>query len=172
MGPLSAMSSLSGKMSHLDQPRHSRFNKNQNYIGVVNRRHKVTRSAAAVNTLRKEKIHKQSDSSTERHWQTLLDNALLRRSQLAKEESSEQLWSCTNSDSDKAVCFSSSGSIDDFQVSFPSDTSETSDSSKFSSLGRVANDQWRMSFKKVFYRSRYLYYQYIVSRFVKSETSG
>jgi hypothetical protein len=158
-------------MPHLDQPRHGRSNKNQNYIGVVNQRRKVTRSGAADNTLRKEEIHRHSDSSTGRHWQTLLDNALLRRrSQLLKEELSEQQWSCTNSESDKAVYFSSSGSINDFQVSFPSDTSETSDSSKFSSLGRVANDQWKMSFKKVFYRSCYSYYQYTVSRFVKSQT--
>jgi hypothetical protein len=159
MGPLSAKFFISRKMSHLDQPRHGRRNKNQNYIAVVNQ-HKVTRSGAAVNTLRKEENHRLSDSSTGRHWQILLENALLRkRSQPPKEESSEQLWSCTNSESDKAVCFSSSGSIDDFQVSFPSDTSDTSDSSKFSSLGRVASDQWRMSFKKVFYRSCYYYYQ-------------
>ncbi|KAM0830284.1 hypothetical protein ACQ4PT_066309 [Festuca glaucescens] len=121
MGPLSAKRSLSGKMSQLRPPRHGHSNKNQNYIGAANQRCKVTRSGGAVNTLRKEEIHKQSDSSEGRHWQTLLDNALLRRS----------------------------GSMDDFQVSFPSDTSDSSDSSKFSSLGRVANDQWRMSFKKV-----------------------
>ncbi|KAK1642825.1 hypothetical protein QYE76_060630 [Lolium multiflorum] len=151
MGPLSAKRSLSGKMSQLRPLRHGHSNKNQNYIGAANQRYKVTRSGGAVNTLRKEDIHKQSDSSSEgRHWQTLLDNALLRRmSQTANEESSEQPWSCTNSESDKAVCLSSSGSMDDFHVCFPSDTSDTSDSSKFSSLGRVANDQWRMSFKKV-----------------------
>uniref|UniRef100_A0ACD5X5U5 Uncharacterized protein n=1 Tax=Avena sativa TaxID=4498 RepID=A0ACD5X5U5_AVESA len=150
MGPLSAKRSLSGKMSHLRQPRHDRSNRNQNCIVAINQRHRVKRSGGAASTLRKEEIHKHSDSSTRRHWQTLLDNALIRRrSQPPNEESSEQLWSCANSESDKAVCFSSSGSIDDFQVSFPSDTSDTSDSSKFSSLGRVANDQWRMSFKKV-----------------------
>uniref|UniRef100_A0ACD5WC01 Uncharacterized protein n=1 Tax=Avena sativa TaxID=4498 RepID=A0ACD5WC01_AVESA len=150
MGPLSAKCSLSGKMSHLRQPRHCRSDRNQNCIVAVNQRHRIKRSGGAVGTLRKEEIHKQSGSSTGRHWQTLLDNALIRRrSQPPNEESSEHLWSCTNSESDKAVCFSSSGSIDDFQVSFPSDTSDTSDSSKFSSLGRVANDQWRMSFKKV-----------------------
>lgn len=150
MGPLSGKCSLSEKMSQLRQLRHGRSNKNKNYFGAVNQKHKVTRSGGTVTTLRKDEIHKQSDSSTGRHWQTLLDNALLRRrSQPPCEESSEQLWSCTNSESDKAVCFSSSGSIDDFHVSFSSDTSDTSDCSKFSSLGRVANDQWRMSFKKV-----------------------
>ncbi|XP_047071950.1 uncharacterized protein LOC124680984 [Lolium rigidum] len=150
MGPLSVKRSLPGKMSQLSPPWRGHNNRNQNYIGAVNQRRKVTRSGGAVNTLRKEEIHKQSDSSEGRHWQTLLDNALLRRrSQTANEESSEQPWSCTNSESDKAVCLSSSGSMDDFHVCFPSDTSDTSDSSKFSSLGRVANDQWRMSFKKV-----------------------
>jgi hypothetical protein len=159
MGPLSAKRSLSGKMSQLRPLRHGHSNKNQNYIGTANQRYKVTRSGGA--TLRKEEIHKQSDSSSEgRHWQTLLDNALLRRmSQTANEESSEQPWSCTNSESDKAVCLSSSGSMDDFHVCFPSDTSDTSDSSKFSSLGRVANDQWRMSFKKVLYRTCYSSFQ-------------
>ena len=156
MGPLSAKCSLSEKMSQLRQPRHGRSNKKQTCIGVLNQRHRVTQSRGAVDTLRNEEIHKQSDSSTARHWQTLLDNALLRRkSQPPNEESSERLWSCTNSESDKAVCLSSSGSVDDLQVSFSSDTSYTSDSSKLSSLSIAANDRWRMGFKKVFYRNFY-----------------
>ncbi|CAM0877337.1 unnamed protein product [Alopecurus aequalis] len=151
MGPLSAKCPLSEKMSQLRQLRHGRSDKNQNCIGVLKQRHRLTRSGGAANTLRKEEeIHKQSDSSTGRHWKTLLDNALVRRkSQQTNEESSEQPWSCTNSESDKAVCLSSSGSVNDLQISFSSDTSYTSDSSKFSSLGTAANDRWRMSFNKV-----------------------
>ncbi|XP_037444134.1 uncharacterized protein LOC119312505 [Triticum dicoccoides] len=150
MGRASAKCSLADTMSMLRQRRFGRSYQNQNRIGALNQRHKNTQSGGAINMVKKEETYNQSDLSTGRHWQTLLDNALVRRRlQPLNEESSEQLWSCTNSESDKAICFSSGGSIDGLQVSFSSDTSDTSDNSNLSSLGAVANDQWRMSFKKV-----------------------
>ncbi|VAI24135.1 unnamed protein product [Triticum turgidum subsp. durum] len=150
MGPTSAKCSLAETMSMLRQRRFGRSYQNQNRIGALNRRHKNTQSGGAINMVKKEETYNQSDLSTGRHWQTLLDNALVRgRLQPLNEESPEQLWSCTNSESDKAICFSSGGSIDGLQVSFSSDTSDTSDNSNLSSLGTVSNDQWRMSFKKV-----------------------
>uniref|UniRef100_A0A453M994 DUF4378 domain-containing protein n=1 Tax=Aegilops tauschii subsp. strangulata TaxID=200361 RepID=A0A453M994_AEGTS len=150
MGRTSAKCSLAETMSMLRQRRFGRSYQNQNRIGALNRRHKHTQSGGAINMVKKEETYNQSDLSTGRHWQTLLDNALVRRRlQPLNAETSEQLWSCTNSESDKAICFSSGGSIDGLQVSFSSDTSDTSDNSNLSSLGTVANDQWRMSFKKV-----------------------
>ncbi|KAF7068715.1 hypothetical protein CFC21_074455 [Triticum aestivum] len=121
MGRASAKCSLADTMSMLRQRRFGRSYQNQNRIGALNRRHKNTQSGGAINMVKKEETYNESDLSTGRHWQTLLDNALVRRRlQPLNEESSEQLWSCTNSESDKAISFSS-----------------------------VANDQWRMSFKKV-----------------------
>lgn len=145
IGPLDAKCSLSEKMSLLGRTQHGRSHLNQNFMVASNQRHKIAQHVEATNILRKDIVQKQSDASTGRHWQTLLDNALVRRSlQLPNpNEESSELWSCTNSESDKAVCFSSSDSIDGLQVSFSSDTSETSDNSKLSS------DQWRMTFNKV-----------------------
>ncbi|XP_044985710.1 uncharacterized protein LOC123453019 [Hordeum vulgare subsp. vulgare] len=151
MGPASGRCSLAETMSMLRQRQFGRSHQNQNCISALNRRHRITQSEGAINIVKKEETYNQSDLSTGRHWQTLLDNALVRkRAQPPNEESSEQLWSCANSESDKAICcFSSGGSIDGLQVSFSSDTSDTSDNSNLSSLGATPNDQWRMSFKKV-----------------------
>uniref|UniRef100_A0A0D9W0S0 DUF4378 domain-containing protein n=1 Tax=Leersia perrieri TaxID=77586 RepID=A0A0D9W0S0_9ORYZ len=147
MGPKSVNYSLSEKMSLLLQRHHDR-----NYtVGALKRRHNISQSVGPINMLGKDEVHKQPTSSPGRHWQTLLDNALLRQKKLLprNEESTDQSWSSTNSESEKAMCFSSSASIDDLQASISTETSDSSDRS-MSSLC-ISNDRWKMTFKKVRY---------------------
>uniref|UniRef100_J3LU71 DUF4378 domain-containing protein n=1 Tax=Oryza brachyantha TaxID=4533 RepID=J3LU71_ORYBR len=153
MGSKSANYSLSEKMSTLLQPRHGSSHQNGKFVGALKRRHNISQSGGAINKLGKDEVHKQPPSSVQGHWQTLLDNALVRQSKLYRsepriEESTEQSWSSTNSESEKAVCFSSSGSIDDLQASVSTDTSDSSDHS-MSSLCVSVNERWKMTFKKV-----------------------
>ena len=148
----SANSSLSEKMSLLHQPRYGGNHQNQKRISALNRRHKVVNSRGTNDLLNTEKFHDQPDSSLGKHSQVLLNNALVREKQLCcsdllNQKATEELWSPAYSESEKIVCFSSGDSIDDLQVSSSSDTS---DSSNLSSLGVVANDQWKMTFKKVY----------------------
>ena len=152
MGLTRANSSLSEKMSLLRQPRYGGNHQNQKRISALNRRHKVVNSRGTNDLLNTEKFHDQPDSSLGKHSQVLLNNALVREKQLCcsdllNQKSTEELWSPAYSESEKIVCFSSGDSIDDLQVSSSSDTS---DSSNLSSLGVVANDQWKMTFKKVY----------------------
>ncbi|PAN44291.1 hypothetical protein PAHAL_9G032400 [Panicum hallii] len=152
MGLTSANSSLSEKMSLLRQPRYGGNHQNQNRISALNRRHKIVNSRGANDLLNTEKFHDRLDSSLGRHSQVLLNNALVREKQLCcsdllNQKATEELWSSAYSESEKIVCFFSGDSIDDLQVSSSSDTS---DSSNLSSLGVVANDQWKMTFKKVY----------------------
>lgn len=151
MGLASANCSLSEKMSLLRKPRHGDNHRNQNRISVLNRRHKIVNCRGAIDLLNTEMVHDQLDSSLGTHSQALLNNALVREKQLCcsdllNQKVSEELWSRTYSESEKIICFSSGDSIDGFQVSSSSDTS---DSSNLSSLGVVPNDQWKMTFKKV-----------------------
>uniref|UniRef100_A0A0E0KKS7 DUF4378 domain-containing protein n=1 Tax=Oryza punctata TaxID=4537 RepID=A0A0E0KKS7_ORYPU len=150
----SAKYSLSEKMSQLLKPPYSSSHQNGNFIiGALKRRHNIAHFGGAINKLLKNEVHKQLTPSEGRYWQTLLDNALIRpnklyRSEPHNEESTEQSWSSTNSESEKAVCFSSSGSIDDLHASVSTDTSDSSDHS-MSSLCLSVNDRWKMTFKKV-----------------------
>ncbi|EER90628.2 uncharacterized protein LOC8057371 isoform X2 [Sorghum bicolor] len=153
MGLTSTNCSLSEKMSLLRQPRHGDNHQNQNRISALNRRHKIVNPRGATDLLNKDKVHEQLNSSLERHSQALLNNALIREKQLCcsdmvNQKAPEQLWSSTYSESEKILCFSSSDSNDDLQVSSSSDTS---DSSNLSSLGVIASDQWNMTFKKGYY---------------------
>ncbi|KAL6636641.1 hypothetical protein ACP70R_024213 [Stipagrostis hirtigluma subsp. patula] len=146
----SAVCSLSDKMSLLRQ-RNGGNHQNQSRISALNRRHKIENPRGAIN-LPNILGHDQPDSSLRRHSQALLTNALVRQnplccSELPNQKAPEQLWSSMYSESEKAVCFSSCDSIDDLQVSTSSDTSENSN---LSSLGAVADDQWKMTFKKVY----------------------
>jgi hypothetical protein len=151
MGSVSANSSLSDKMSLLRQPRNYQ---NQNRIRALNRRHKIMNSKGEIDLLSKEKAHDQPDFSLGRDPKAMFDNALVRQNQLCGPEQPnqnmlEQLWSSTCSST-------SSGSIDDFQTSSSSDTS---DNSNLSSLGVIAKDQWKMTFRKVFARTcAYVFY--------------
>ncbi|KAF0911008.1 hypothetical protein E2562_005396 [Oryza meyeriana var. granulata] len=152
--PKSAKYSLSEKMSLLLKPPYGSSHQNGNFIvGASKRRHNISHFGGAISMLLKDEVHKQPVSSEGRHWQTLLDNALVRQNKLyclepCNEESTEQSWSSTNSESEKAVCFSSSGSIDDLQASVSTDTSDSSDHS-MSSLCISVNDRWKMALKKV-----------------------
>jgi hypothetical protein len=151
MGLTSTNCSLSGKMSLLRQPWHGDNHQNQNRISALNRRHKIVSPIGATDLLNKDKVHEHLNSSLERHSQALLNNALIREKQLCcldvlNQKGPEQTWSSTYSESEKILCFSSSDSIDDLQVSSSSDTSE---SSNLSSLGVIASDQWNATFKKV-----------------------
>ncbi|KAF8708593.1 hypothetical protein HU200_029968 [Digitaria exilis] len=152
MGLASANCSLSEKMSLLRQPRHGDNHRNQNRISALNRRHKIVNCRGAIDVLNTEKFHDQLDSSMGRHSQALLNNAIVREKQLCcsailNQKVSEELWSHAYSESEKIICFSSGDSIDGLQVSSSSDTS---DSSNLSSLGVAPNDQWKMTFKKVY----------------------
>ncbi|CAL4936758.1 unnamed protein product [Urochloa decumbens] len=147
----SANSSLSEKMSLLRQPRYGDNQHNQNRISVLNRRHRIVNPRRANDPLKTE-VHDQLDCSLGRHSQALLNNALIREKQqycsdVPNQKATEELWSPAYSESEKIVCFSSGDSIDDLQVSSSSDTS---DSSNLSSLDVVANNQWKMTFKKVY----------------------
>ncbi|KAL5209091.1 hypothetical protein ABZP36_004714 [Zizania latifolia] len=148
MGSKRANYSLSEKMSQLRQPRFSSSHHNGNCIGALKRHHNIAHSGGATNMLGNYEVHKQPASSAGSHCQTLLDNALVRQNKLycsePNEELTEQSWRSTNEESEKAVCFSSSDSIDDLQASVSSDTSD-----KSSSLCIAVNDQWRITFKKV-----------------------
>ncbi|KAL6893805.1 hypothetical protein ACP4OV_007903 [Aristida adscensionis] len=152
MGSLSADRSLSDKMALLRQAPNGGNHQNRSRISALNRRHKIGNSRGAINLLNIQKVHDQPNSSFGRYSQALLNNALVRQNQmcyseLPNQKGPEQLWSSTYSESEKAVCFSSADSIDDLHVSSSSDTSENS---SLSSLGVVANDQWKMTFKKVY----------------------
>ncbi|KAG8098771.1 hypothetical protein GUJ93_ZPchr0013g35085 [Zizania palustris] len=150
MGSKSANYSLSEKMSQLRQPRFSSSHHNGNCIGALKRHHNIAHSGVTTNMLGKYDVHKQLASSMGSHCQTLLDNALVRQNKLysycsePNGELTEQSWRSTNDESEKALCFSSSDSIDDLQASVSSDTSD-----KSSSLCIAVNDQWRITFKKV-----------------------
>ncbi|OEL18991.1 hypothetical protein BAE44_0019992, partial [Dichanthelium oligosanthes] len=151
MGLTSANFSLSEKMSLLRQPQHG-GNRQNHRISALNRRHKIVNSRGAIDLLNTEKVDDQLDSSLGRHSQALLNNALVREKQLCcsdvlNQKATEELWNPAYSESEKIVCFSSGDSIDDLHVSSSSDTS---DSSNLSSLGLVANDQWKMTFKKIY----------------------
>ncbi|XP_062212840.1 uncharacterized protein LOC133913650 [Phragmites australis] len=151
MGSTSPNCSLSEKMSLLHQPRNGGNHQNQNRISALNRRHKIVNPREAINLLSIERVHDQPDSSLGRHSQAMFDNALVRQNQLCcseqlNQKTPEQLWSSVSSECEKAVCFSSGDSVDDLQVSSSSDTS---DNSNLSSLG-FANDQWKMTFKKIY----------------------
>ncbi|CAN6314686.1 unnamed protein product [Urochloa humidicola] len=151
MGLTGANSSLSEKMSLLLQPRYGDDQHNQNRISVLNRRHRIVNPRRANDLLNAE-VHDQLDCSLGRHSQALLNNALVREKQqyssdVPNQKATEELWSPAYSESEKIVCFSSGDSIDDLQVSSSSDTS---DSSNLSSLGVVANNQWKITFKKVY----------------------
>ncbi|WVZ61063.1 hypothetical protein U9M48_010991 [Paspalum notatum var. saurae] len=152
MGLTSTNCSLSEKMSMLRQPRHGDSHHNQNHISALNRRYRIADCRASTDVLSKDEVRDQLDSSLGRHSQALLNNALVREKQLCcsdlfNQKEPEQPWSPAYSESEKILCFSSD-SIDDLKVSSSSDTS---DSSNFSSLGVVANDQWNMTFKKAYY---------------------
>ncbi|KAF2942040.1 uncharacterized protein [Oryza sativa Japonica Group] len=152
--PKNAKYSLSEKMSHLLKPPNSSSHQNGNFtVGALKRRHNIAHFGGAINKLLKNEVHKKATPSEGRHWQTLLDNSLIRQNKLycsepRNEESTEQSWSSTDSESEKAVCFSSSGSIADLHASVSTDTSDSSDHSMSSSCLSV-NDRWKMTFKKV-----------------------
>ncbi|RCV40215.1 hypothetical protein SETIT_9G034600v2 [Setaria italica] len=152
MGLTSANSSLSEKMSLLRQPRYGGNHQDQNCISTLNRRHKIVNPRGVNDLLNTEEVHDQLDYSLGGYSQALLNNALVREKQMycstvLNQKATEELWSPADSESEKIVCFSSGDSIDDLQVSSSSDTS---DSSNLSSLGAVANNQWKMTFKKVY----------------------
>ncbi|GJM97071.1 hypothetical protein PR202_ga13969 [Eleusine coracana subsp. coracana] len=144
MGSASANSSLSEKMSLLRELQNCGNYQSRNRISALNRRHKIV-NAKEINLLSKEKVHDQPDFSLGRQSKAMLDNAFVRQNQLCFSESLnqktlEQSWSST--------CSSTSGdSIDDLQVS---SSSVASDNSNLSSLGVIAKDQWKMTFKKVY----------------------
>jgi hypothetical protein len=147
----SANGSLSEKMSLLRQPRYGGNHQGQNCISALNRRHRIVNPRGVNDLLNTEEDHDHLDCSFSEQSQALLNNALVREKQLhcpdvLNEKATEELWSPADSESEKIVCFSSGDSIDDLQVSSSSDTS---DSSNLSSLGAVANNQWKMTFKKV-----------------------
>lgn len=152
--PKSAKYSLSEKMSHLLKPPYSSSHQNGNStVGALKTRHNIAHFGGAINKLLKHEVHRQPTPSEGRHWQTLMDNALIRHNKLycsepRNEESTEQSWSSTDSESEKAVCFSSSGSIADLHASVSTDTSDSSDHS-MSSLCLSVNDRWKMTFQKV-----------------------
>ncbi|TVU44383.1 hypothetical protein EJB05_03820, partial [Eragrostis curvula] len=142
---VSANISLSEKMSLLHRQQDGGNHQSRNRISALNRRHRIVNSRGENDLSSKEKVHGQPEFSLGRYSQALFDNGLVRQNQRCcsealNQKTFEQLWSST--------CSSTSGdSIDDFQISSSSDTS---DNSNLSSLGVIAKDQWKMTFKKVY----------------------